>query len=200
MLYAMCSALKINQRLPQIEMRIKVLFFSILPLLLLGCSQSKDDKEDTGLSPEVRCGGQGAPSLEVGYGSGAEFWAYESGSEVGLAPAPQGGFGVWVRAKTTGILAAEGDVPHATTAVLLETLIDGVVVGSFLNETVEVYCQADGTGLLWDVAVGFDPEDYATNDDLIALDGQEVQLFVEATDANGEAATGIVDVVIAVGN
>ncbi len=185
---------------PNFKMCMKVFLFSILPLLVLGCHQSKEDGEDTGLSPEERCGGQSTPSLEVGYGSGAEFWAYESGAEVGLAPAPQGGFGVWVRAKTTGILAAKGDVPHATTAVLLETLIDGVVVGSFLNETVEVYCQADGTGLLWDVAVGFDPEDYATNDDLIALDGQEVQLFVEATDANGEAAIGIVDVVIAVGN
>jgi hypothetical protein len=181
-------------------MRMKELFFSILPLLLWSCSQPKDNGQDTGLSPEERCGGQGTPSLEVGYGSGAEFWAYEAGAEVGLAPAPQGGFGVWVRAKTLGILAAEGDVPHATTAVLLETLIDGVVVGSFLNETVEVYCQADGTGLLWDVAVGFDQEDYATNDDLIALDGQDVQLFVEATDGNGNSASGTVDVVIAVGN
>jgi hypothetical protein len=176
------------------------LLLSALFLLVLGCQKSKDNGEDTGLSPEERCGDKRTPGLEIGYGSGAEFWAYASGAEVGLAPAPQGGFGVWVRAKTLGIRAADGDVPHATTAVLLETLIDGVVVGSFLNETVEVYCQPDGTGLLWDVAVGFDPEDYATNDDLISLDGQAVQLFVEATDASGQSVSGTVDVVIAVGN
>jgi hypothetical protein len=165
-----------------------------------GCSVSKDNTEETGLIPEERCSSEGNSSLSVGYGSGAEFWPYELGAEVGLAPAPQGGFGVWVRAKTQGIRAAEGETPHATTAVLLETRIDGVVVGSFLNETVEVYCQQDGSGLLWDVAVGFDPDDYATNDDLIALDGQAVQLFVEATDRDGKTASGTVDVVIAVGN
>lgn len=179
---------------------MKPMLFSALSLLVLACQESKDNGEDTGLSPADRCGEQAALSLEIGQGTGAEFWPYASGAEVGLAPAPQGGFGVWIRAKTSGILAAVGDVPHATTAVLLETLIDGVVVGSFLNETVEVYCQPDGMGLLWDVAVGFDPEDYATNDDLIALNGQEVQLLVEATDATGLTASGTVDVVIAVGN
>jgi hypothetical protein len=179
---------------------MKYTYFFPFVFSLVGCSEPKDSTEETGLSTEDLCAGQGDSSLSIGYGSGSEFLPYELGAEVGLAAAPQGGFGVWIRAKTQGIRAAEGETPHATTAVLLETRIDGVVVGSFLNETVEVYCQEEGTGLLWDVAVGFDPEDYATNDDLIALDGQAVQLFVEATDREGKTASGTVDVVIAVGN
>jgi len=179
---------------------MKYTYFFVSVFSFFACDNGKDSPDETGLSPEELCAGQGDSSLTVGYGSGAEFWPYELGAEVGLAPAPQGGFGVWIRAQTQGIRAAEGEVPHATTAVLLETRIDGVVVGSFLNETVEVYCQEDGKGLLWDVAVGFDPDDYATNDDLIALDGQAVELFVEATDSGGQTASGTVDVVIAVGN
>ena len=73
------------------------------------------------------------------------------------------------------------------------------MVGSFLNETVEVYCQEDGKGLLWDVAVGFDPEIYSTNDDLLSLNGEAVMLLVEATDADGRISSGTVDVVIEVG-
>jgi hypothetical protein len=178
---------------------MKAHFFYLLALTFSCSNTDKDNGNDTGLSVEDLCRGEGASSLEVGYGSGAEFWAYETGAEVGLAPAPQGGSGVWVRAKTQGVQTAKGDVPHATSAVLLETYIDGVLAGSFLNETVEIYCQEDGSGLLWDVAVGFDPLVYATNDDLIGLNGQEVELFVQATDASGRVSAGSVDVVIAVG-
>lgn len=167
-------------------------------LFFMGCS-STDEPTDSGSSLDPRCEGGGDSSLEIGFGSGAEFWSYEDGASVGLAPAPQGGYGVFVRAKTQGIRSAEGEVPHATSAVLLETYIDDELVGSFLNETVEVYCQEDGTGLLWDVAVGFDPEKYSTNDDLIGLDGQEVRLLVEATDRDGQRAVGTVDVIIDVG-
>jgi len=176
---------------------MKAHFFFLLALTF-SCS-TKGDGNDTGLSVEELCRGEGEASLEVGYGTGAEFWAYEAGAEVGLAPAPQGGSGVWIRAKTQGVQAANGDVPHATSAVLLETYIDGVLAGSFLNETVEIYCQEDGSGLLWDVAVGFDPLVYATNDDLIGLNGQEVELFVQATDGSGRVSAGSVDVVVAVG-
>ena len=118
---------------------------------------------------------------------------------MGLESAPQGGWGVGVRALTTGISSSVADTPHATSAVLLDTYIDGELVGSFLNETVEVYCQDDGSGLIWGVVVGFDPETYDTNEDLLGLDGQDVQLLVEATDSEGRVATGTVDVLITVG-
>ena len=121
------------------------------------------------------------------------------GAEVGLESAPQGGWGVGVRAMTTGIGSSDGDTPHATSAVLLDTYLDGELAGSFLNETVEVYCQDDGTGLIWGVVVGFDPETYDTNEDLLSLDGEEVQLLVEATDGAGRVASGTVDVIITVG-
>ena len=164
---------------------------------LVACG-STDSENDSGSDPSP-CEGGGEASLEVGFGTGGEFWTFDEGASVGLAPAPQGGYGVWVRAKTTGLRSMEGETPHATSAVLLETYIDDELAGSFLNETVEVYCQDDGTGLLWDVAVGFDPVEYATNDDLIGLDGQAVRLYVEATDREGRVASGSVDVVIDVG-
>ena len=118
---------------------------------------------------------------------------------VGLDVAPQGGFGVPVRALTTGIRSADGDEPHATSEVLLDTYIDGALSGSFLNETVEVYCQDDGAGLIWGVVVGFDPKVWVTADDLLSLDGEEVTLVVVATDPEGREAEGSVDVVISVG-
>ena len=176
----------------------RMVVLSLSAWFCFSCS-GKDDSNDPGSTNDALCAGEGPSSLEIGYGSGAEFWPYEAGESVGLAPAPQGGYGVWVRARTSGIRAQEGDTPHATSAVLLETYIDGEKVGSFLNETVEVYCQEDGKGLLWDVAVGFDPEIYSTNDDLLSLNGEAVMLLVEATDADGRISSGTVDVVIEVG-
>ena len=72
------------------------------------------------------------------------------------------------------------------------------LAGSFLNETVEVYCQDDGTGLIWGVVVGVDPEIYDTNEDLLSLNGEAVELLVEATDSEGRQASGTVDVIITV--
>ena len=170
-------------------------------VLLLACSGPKDTVEtgETGPSAEELCEGVGEPALVIGFGVGEEFHAYEAGAEVGLDVAPQGGFGVPVRARTRGIRTVEGDLPHATSSVLLDTYIDGEIAGSFLNETVEVYCQDDGTGLIWGVVVGFDPETYATNEDLLQLNGQEVMLLVRAIDPEGRTAEGTVDVVISVG-
>ena len=155
---------------------------------------------DSGLDLQESCGGGGSPGLVIGFGSGGAFEAYSEGTQVGLAPAPQGGFGVWVRARTEGLKAIQPDgTPHATSEVLLETYIEGERTGSFLNDTVEVYCQDDGSGLLWDVAVGFDPVEYSTNEELIALEGQDVMLLVRATDEDGNEVQGTVDVVIALG-
>ena len=54
-------------------------------------------------------------------------------------------------------------------------------------------------GLLWGVVVGFDPEIYSSNDDLLSLDGEVVDLVVTATDTTGNSATGTTPVTINVG-
>ena len=62
-----------------------------------------------------------------------------------------------------------------------------------------MYCQDDGTGLLWGVVVGFDADLFATNDDLLALNGQEAVLILEITDVEGEMSEGRVTTLIEVG-
>ncbi len=157
-------------------------------MLLLIITACTGPAADTGAD----CG-SGDPALVIGSGVGDVFTPYEDGAVVGLSVAPQGGFGVAVRASTTGLVTDD------VVDVLLETRIDGALVGSFLNEQVTLYCQDDGSGLLWGVVVGFDPAVYATNDDLLALDGQEVELVVTAMDTAGAAATGTAAVIIDVG-
>lgn len=157
-------------------------------LALVGCG----DKAGDSSSSAVVCSSESAAALTIGYGVGEDFSAYAAESTVGLSVAPQGGFGVAVRAATDGL--ASGEV-----SVLLETMLDGQLAGSFLNESVTLYCQDDGSGLLWGVVVGFDPDTYSSNDDLLALDGEVVELVVTATDSEGNVATGVIPVTINVG-
>ncbi|MCO4745851.1 MAG: hypothetical protein KC912_13740 [Proteobacteria bacterium] len=141
---------------------------------------------------EETCEPSGTPGLVLGQGAGSEFVPFTEGQGVSLDVAPQGGFGVSVRASTEGVLVGSVDV-------LLDTEIDGENVGTFLSTGVPLYCQDDGTGLLWGVVVGFDSSVYSTNDDLLALNGQEVDLVVTATDEEGTAAVGRATVTIEVG-
>lgn len=157
------------------------------------CGCRPDGEPDVGDSATDGCLAEGNPSLTIGQGSGSEFNALADGDEVGLDVAPQGGFGVSVRAKSAGLVADD------VVDVLLVTEIAGEQVGSFLNEGTMLYCQDDGAGLLWGVVVGFDPDVYTTNEDLLELDGQEVSLGVTAYDVAGNEAEGWVDVVIRVG-
>jgi hypothetical protein len=157
-------------------------------LWLVACG---DKGEETG-AEVLSCTSLDDTSLTIGFGVGEDFTAYENESVVGLSVAPQGGFGVAVRASTSGLAAGE-------VSVLLETVIDGELVGSFLNESVTLYCQDDGSGLLWGVVVGFDPATYSSNDDLLSLDGELVDLVVTATDTTGNSATGSIPVTINVG-
>ncbi len=115
---------------------------------------------------------------------------------VTLDVAPQGGYGVSIRAKTTGLVTED---LGGTIDVLLETELDGTQAGSFLNQGTNLYCQADGTGLLWGVVVGFDSDIFPDPDALIALDGEEVTLIVGAEDAHGDNAQGEVVVIVEVG-
>jgi hypothetical protein len=162
----------------------------LLLLSLLGCTDGPDKDK----SPiELLCEGEGEPSVELGIGAGSEFVPIEDGMRVGLDVAPQGGFGVSVRAKTTGLKA------DATVSVLLEPYIDDAIAGSFLNEAVQLYCQDDGSGLLWGVVVGFDEDTFPTTDALLDLHGAMVDLSVVVTDSTGEVGSGEARVEIEVG-
>ena len=166
-----------------------MLLWSLISLAI-GCQK---DVQDTAQS----CEPSGAPSLVVGAGLAGDFYAFEEGQTVGLTSAPQGGFGVGVRAKVTGLVVDEGD-GNAPLPVLLETYLDGVLSASFTNTGATAYCQEDGTGLVWDLVVGFDRETYNSAEDLIGLQGAEATLRIQATDLEGTTASGEVDVVIEV--
>ena len=168
----------------------------LLPVLLLtACPPAEEDKPTADPDPEISCEPEDhdAPGLVIGTGQGGEFSPLEEGEPVTLDVAPQGGYGVSVRAKTSGL---NTDDP---VEVLLETELEGEESGSFINQGTNLYCQDDGTGLLWGVVVGFDQDVFPTPDALIALDGEEALLIVEATDVDGRSARGEVIVTIEVG-
>lgn len=128
-----------------------------------------------------------APATAIlGQGVGGAFLPYEDLEEVGLAVAPQGGFGVTVIIRTAGLVADEG----LTADVQLNVESGGQVVGEFLQEGTALACRdKDIGGEVRGVVVGFDPDVYQTNDDLIALDGEVVDLVVTVTASDGESAT-----------
>ncbi|MDG1137196.1 MAG: hypothetical protein P8N28_02950 [Phycisphaerales bacterium] len=155
--------------------------------LTWGCASSKQ-ADEPGL-----CDGSGEPTVQIGTGAGSEFYPLNEGDSVSLDVAPQGGFGVSVRAVTTGL---KGD---DVVDVNLITELNGVQSGEFLSEGVQLYCQEDGNGMLWGVVVGFDPATFPDNDALLALDGSTADLIVEIMDTDGDTATGRVAVTIEVG-
>ncbi|MGB0638593.1 MAG: hypothetical protein ACPGTU_04625 [Myxococcota bacterium] len=165
----------------------------LISSMMIACSSKEND---TGQTKNVgpSCDGGGTTSVEIGTGAGAEFNPLSDGDTVSLVVAPQGGFGVSVRAQTSGLKADD------LVDVLLVTEIDGVQSGEYLNESVQLYCQEDsGNGLLWGVVVGFDPDTFASNDDLLALNGVAVDLVVTVYDANGGEETGRVTTIVEVG-
>ncbi len=145
----------------------------------------------------VGCEPSGAPSLVVGTGLAGDFYPLEDGDTVGLTSAPQGGFGVGVRAQVQGLVVDEGD-GNAPLPVVLETYIGETLSASFTNTGATAYCQEDGSGLVWDLVVGFDRETYSSADDLVDLQGVDATLLLIATDVDGTTAEGQVDVVIEV--
>ncbi len=177
--------------------------------LTAGCSKEPEDTgtitdtdTDTDTDTEVdlsSCESQTETSIVLGRGVAGAFEPLEPGAQVGLAVAPQGGFGVTVLINTVGIKTS----PDAYTDLVnmqLDTLIEGTLVGTFLQEGAVLLCQSDGSGgVIYGVVVGFDPNVYKTNDDLLALDGQAVDLSVTITDVNGASASVIQPVTIVVG-
>jgi len=155
----------------------------IIPLGIISCAG-----ENPPCDPDAA-----DPSAILGTGVDEAFDPIEDGDPAGLVTAPQGGMGVSVRVLTTGLDPGSVDV-------LLDTEIDGETAGSFLNEGVRLYCQEDGEhAMIWGVVVGFDQDDYGTNDKLLSLDGQEVDLVVTVTDKFDVSAVANVPVTIEVG-
>ncbi|MCP4810147.1 MAG: hypothetical protein GY913_24540 [Proteobacteria bacterium] len=128
------------------------------------------------------------PTLTIGYGVAGDFIPYVEGEVVTMTTAPQGGFGVPIRASTTDLFCGTDEQPNAPFEVLLETRIDGEVSASFVNDTAVLYCQDDETGLVWDLVVGFDSSVYNDVDALVSLHGQEVEMYVVGTDFYGDSA------------
>jgi hypothetical protein len=52
---------------------------------------------------------------------------------------------------------------------------------------------------VWGITVGFDPDEFSTNTDLIELDGKAIDLSVTVTDDNGDSCTGEHTVSVQVG-
>lgn len=155
----------------------------LAPVLLMSCGE----KEYT---PEELCAGEGPTSLILGGGSGEDFVPFEAGEETYITIAPQGGYGVTIRAQTTGLLT------NAPAELVLSSYVDGELTGTFDWGQIPLYCQSEtGNGLLWGAVVPFDPEIFPTEEDLEVLDGETVLLVVEATGYAGDVATGEIEVV-----
>lgn len=151
----------------------------LLSLVLVLASSCEED------DPEQLCVAEANPTVELGQGVGGAFEPLTEGQVVGLAIAPQGGFGVTVLIQTHGLIASDDSVSTAQ----LDIEIGGQPAGDFLLDPAPLLCQADGTGRISvGTVVGLDPDIYKTNDDLLALDGVEATLDVTVTDEEGNSA------------
>jgi hypothetical protein len=163
-------------------------------IILLGALVSGCGDDGSG-GPDL-CEDLAPATATLGQGVGGAFIPYEDLQEVGLAVAPQGGFGVTVIIRTAGLVAADG----LSADVQLNVEDQGQTVGEFLQENTSLSCRGqDVGGEVRGVVVGFDPEVYKETDDLIALDGQVVDLVVTVTASNGKSATVRQPVTIRVG-
>lgn len=144
---------------------------------------------------EELCAGEGDPQILLGHGEGSEFVPFEPGEEVFITIAPQGGFGVTVRAATSGLYAG-ADQGAAPISLVLRSRWKGEPSGEFDWGDVVLYCMEDGSGLFWGAIVPLDPERFPTEADLEQLDGELVELEAEATDARGEVVIGAAEVTL----
>ena len=163
-------------------------FSLLLGAVLLECGPSVPDP----------CRGSEMPEVLLGQGVGGAFVELTDNQDVGLSVAPQGGFGIPVVVQTHGLSA--GDLVQSR--VLLEVLLgDGTeeLLGTFETRA-PLQCRSDGEGgNINGVVVGFDPDRYRTNDDLLALDGQIVELRITVTDEDGRVAVATKPVTMRVG-
>lgn len=131
------------------------------------------------------CTAGDAPKVELGHGVGGAFVSFTDGESVGVTVAPQGGYGVPVQARTSGLEANEDS--RATVHVATE--IAGEDAGQFILYQQPLPC--DGArGVLTAIVVGLDPTRYGSNDALSALDGTLATLIVDVVDGNDVAGHG----------
>ena len=142
--------------------------------------------DEGGAGGDDRCASAAPATATLGQGVGAAFFPFQDLEEVALDVAPQGGFGVSVLIRTTGLAAGEG----LTADIQLNVEVGEQLAGEFLQEKSALSCRgSDIGGEVRGVVVGFDPDVYKTNDELIALDGQIADLVVTVTASDGESAT-----------
>lgn len=139
---------------------------------------------------EELCAGEGPSELVLGHGSGAEFAPFADGEDVTITLAPQGGYGVTVRARTLGALA------NAPVTLVMSSSWEGEPTGSFDWGQIPLYCQEDGHGLFFGAVVPLDPERFPTVEDLAVLEGERVTLEATITDARGVVVSGQAEVVL----
>jgi len=140
-----------------------------------------------GLAGCQNCEPSANPEVTLGEGQGDRFDVYQEGDLVGLQPAPQGGFGVPVLIGTSGLQTELDNTADAT----LDVFIGGELEGTFFSTGLQLVCESDAEGgRIHGQVVGLDKNKYVTNDDLLALDGTEVELRVTVVDTEGNTGIG----------
>ncbi|MCC7075197.1 MAG: hypothetical protein IT383_28045 [Deltaproteobacteria bacterium] len=129
--------------------------------------------------PDAACESAAEPTVELGRLGEGDFELLSEGERVPISIAPQGGFGMAVRVRTTGLHAA--DDTRATVHVATE--IDGASVGQYVLYQQALLCAGD-SGSVSTVVVPLDPFVYTTNEQLQALVGLLATLIVDVVDAN----------------
>ncbi len=147
-----------------------------------------------GCEPDAACASGDDPTVELGRLGDGEFVALTEGERVPITIAPQGGFGMAVRVRTTELHA--DDATRAT--VHVETEIDGASVGQFVLYQQALACAGD-SGTISTVVVPLDPFVYTTNEQLQALDGVPAALIVDVVDDHDVRGHGEAGVTLAAG-
>ncbi|MCC7073827.1 MAG: hypothetical protein IT383_21140 [Deltaproteobacteria bacterium] len=146
------------------------------------------------------CMSQQSPSVEIGRLVGSsEFEPFESGDEVVLGFAPQGGNGVMATLRTLGMSAHETMIifPRSVSTEVRITGTDEAGAAELLGDFplgASIYCIENSYGLVTNVVFGLDP---AREDTPESLAGRPVTLAVDVSDENGAAASASIDVVFA---
>jgi hypothetical protein len=143
------------------------------------------------------CEPSDSPTVELGRGVGGAYASYEEGEAVGLVDAPQGGLGVQVIIRTTGLRTEQSN----TATAILDVFIDDELEGTFESNGLQLLCGgAEEGGSIRGQVVGFDQDLYPTINDFIGLNDQTVELRVSVVDLDGEEAAGSVVVTLNVGS
>lgn len=134
------------------------------------------------------------PALALGLASTGDFTPLVDGATLPISRAPQGGSGLPVRVRTRGLLASN----DATATVTLSLTLAGMPAGTFTLEGYPLLCEgSDVGGSLGVQVVPIDPDRYATEAQLMELDGAAAEISIEAVDDDGRKAEASAAVVLA---